>query len=65
VREGVDGYLLDPGDPAAWADAAATLAREPQRRAALGAAGRASVLERFTPEHHAAAIMDMYSRVTA
>ena len=65
VREGVDGYLLDPGRPAAWADAAAALAGDPGRRAQMGAAGRASVLERFTAERHGAAIMDIYSRVTA
>ncbi len=50
VREvaGDVAVLVAPGDPAALADAVATLAADPDRRARLGAAGRATVLARHT-----------------
>ena len=53
VRDGVDGLLVDVEDAAAFADALATLLRDPQRRAQLGASGRERVLERFTVERMA------------
>jgi phosphatidylinositol alpha 1,6-mannosyltransferase len=46
VDHGVTGYLVPPGDPAAFADAAARLAADPALRAAFGAAGRRKVLGR-------------------
>jgi phosphatidylinositol alpha 1,6-mannosyltransferase len=42
VREGVDGVLVPPGDPAALRAALARLAADPGRRAALGAAAAAA-----------------------
>jgi glycosyltransferase involved in cell wall biosynthesis len=38
VREGENGFLAD--DPASWARALTTLCDDPERRAAMGAAGR-------------------------
>jgi len=40
VREGVDGLLVPPGDPAPLAAALRALAADPARRAAMGAAAR-------------------------
>lgn len=65
LEDGVQGRLLAPGDPAAWAGAAAELAERPALRAAMGAAGRERVLERFTIERHAAAMVELYRRVLA
>ena len=48
VRHGIDGLLVDVSDPGAFADAVVELARDPARRAAMGAAGRERALEQFT-----------------
>jgi glycosyltransferase involved in cell wall biosynthesis len=50
VADGVDGLLVPPRSPAALARALAALLADPGRRAALGAAGRHAVRERFTLE---------------
>jgi glycosyltransferase involved in cell wall biosynthesis len=47
VRHDVDGLLVDPTDTAALTRAVLELARDPERRAAMGAAGRRRALERF------------------
>jgi glycosyltransferase involved in cell wall biosynthesis len=54
VRDGVDGLLVDPVDTPALADALVGLAENPQRRAAMGAAGRARALECFDERRTAA-----------
>ncbi|TMJ95142.1 MAG: glycosyltransferase [Actinobacteria bacterium] len=47
VRNGVDGFVVDPGDTAALAARLAELSADPERRTRMGAAGRARVLERY------------------
>jgi len=47
VIEGTTGFLVEPRAPGRLADAAAALATAPERRAALGAAGRARVEAAF------------------
>jgi glycosyltransferase involved in cell wall biosynthesis len=47
VRDGVDGFLVDSAEPVELADRLAELALDPVRRAAMGASGRARVLERY------------------
>jgi glycosyltransferase involved in cell wall biosynthesis len=47
VRDGVDGFLVDGDEPDALAERLAELAADPPRRAAMGEAGRARVLERY------------------
>ncbi len=48
VTSGTDGLLVPPDNPAALAAALRSLAGDPARRSALGAAARAAVGERFT-----------------
>ncbi len=48
VRDGVDGFLVEPGDTEAAAERLAQLAREPALRAGLGAAGRTEVQARYS-----------------
>jgi phosphatidylinositol alpha 1,6-mannosyltransferase len=49
VRDGVTGFLVQPGDGQALAGAVARLAADPVLRAAQGQAGRAMVLDRSWP----------------
>ena len=48
VRDGIDGFLVEPGDTEGAAEKLATLARDPELRARLGEAGRERVLERYS-----------------
>src|SRR3954462_9123531 len=48
VREGVTGHVVDPRSPAAVAATIADLLDDPARAAAMGAAGRAWVEERWS-----------------
>ncbi len=50
VRDGVDGFLVEPGDVDAMADRLARLASDPKLRHRMGEAGRASVHERYSVE---------------
>jgi len=64
VEDGVTGYLVPPGDAAAFPAAVARLAADPAARAAFGAAGRRRVLHRSWPAltdeltGHYAALLD-------
>jgi glycosyltransferase involved in cell wall biosynthesis len=57
LTDGVEGLLVPPGDPAALAAALITLAGDPARRAAMGAAARARYLAQGTPEAVASAML--------
>jgi len=48
VRDGVDGFLVEPGDAEEAAERLATLAADPALRARLGESGRARVLARYS-----------------
>jgi glycosyltransferase involved in cell wall biosynthesis len=65
VRDGREGYLLPPREPAAWAAAVRRISESPERAAAMGLAGRQRVREAFTMERHAAAMLDVYERARA
>jgi glycosyltransferase involved in cell wall biosynthesis len=47
ITDGVDGFLVEPGDVDALAERLAELARDPERRARMGEAGRSRVLGRY------------------
>lgn len=47
VRDGVDGYLVEPGDVAGAAERLALVASDSELRRTLGEAGRARVRERY------------------
>lgn len=63
VRDGIDGLVVDPTDSAALAAAIAELARDPARRAALGAAGRKRALECFDAKRMAADTWELLEEV--
>jgi glycosyltransferase involved in cell wall biosynthesis len=48
VRDGLDGFLVEPGDVEAAADRLATLAGDAELRRRLGESGRARVRERYS-----------------
>jgi glycosyltransferase involved in cell wall biosynthesis len=62
VREGVEGFLLPPREPALWASAIRRLHADPELAARLGRAGRERAVEEFTSERHARATLDLYER---
>lgn len=61
LADGVSGLLCAPGSPRALAGALGELLADPERRRRMGEAGRRSVAERFTAEHHVRGILDAYA----
>lgn len=56
IRDGETGYLVPPRQPAALAERAIALLRDPERRAAMGARAAAHVRQHFSAARYAAAI---------
>jgi glycosyltransferase involved in cell wall biosynthesis len=65
VRDGREGLLVPPRDPAALARAIGTLAADPARRARLGASGVARVAAEFTIERHVERTLAVYDAALA
>lgn len=63
VIDGETGLLVAPRDAAALAEALSALITDPQRRADLGAAGRALVERAFSAESIAAQTLRVYSKL--
>jgi glycosyltransferase involved in cell wall biosynthesis len=63
VVEGETGVLVPPGEVSPLAAGLVDLARDPERRATLAAAGRARVRELFGLERMWAETLDLYARV--
>jgi len=59
VEDGVTGLLVDPEDPRAVAEAIVHLLDDPDLRHRMARAGRARVLERFSPRRGSAAFTEM------
>jgi len=64
LRDGVDGLLLEPRAPRAWADAATALLADRERMARIGAAAQEAA-QRFDRDRYAAAVLALYGRVSA
>ena len=64
ISDGVDGRLLPPRDPSAWARAVAELLGDPDRRRAIEERARATAV-RFDRGAYADAIVALYERVIA
>ncbi|MBA3252065.1 MAG: glycosyltransferase family 4 protein, partial [Geodermatophilaceae bacterium] len=65
LDDGREGVLLPPREPAAWAQAVARLADDPDRAAAMGAAGRRRVHRQFTVARHLDAVLALYAQAVA
>jgi glycosyltransferase involved in cell wall biosynthesis len=65
VTSGRDGYLLPMEAPDAMADVLLRVLCDPAHAAEIGQAGRRRVLEAFTPEIQAAAMLRVYEQVLA
>ncbi len=63
VRDGVDGLVVPPDDPAALAAAISTLVADPARARAMGRAGQQRLLARHDPQRHLAALDGIYAAV--
>ncbi|MCU0610157.1 MAG: glycosyltransferase family 4 protein [Candidatus Eisenbacteria bacterium] len=61
VKDGVDGVLVPPGDPAALATAIRRLWSAPQEAEDMGRAGRKRVIETFSTETHISRLLDAYA----
>jgi glycosyltransferase involved in cell wall biosynthesis len=62
VRNGVDGYLVPPADPAAIADAIVRIVDDPVRATEMGRTGSQRVAAEFGSERSAIALLDMLKR---
>ena len=60
IAETGGGTLCEPGDPGALAEALAELLSAPERARALGARGRAVVLDRFTVEAMTTGVLQVF-----
>ena len=63
VLDGETGVLVEPDDPDALAAAIRELARDPERRAELGRAGRRRVAEQFHADGVAQAMVRLYEEL--
>lgn len=63
VTDGQEGLVVPVRDPEALADAIAVLAADPERRAAMGRAGRATYMRRFTGGRFAAQMKAAFDRI--
>jgi glycosyltransferase involved in cell wall biosynthesis len=65
VRDGVDGFLVEPGDVDAMAERLSALAADPPLRHRMGEAGRASVHERYSVKRLLDDVDALYRRLLA
>ena len=61
VRDGVEGYIVPPGDAQALASAMKKLANDPGLRKRMGKAARERVIEGFSESHVRAKVLDVYN----
>jgi glycosyltransferase involved in cell wall biosynthesis len=63
VVDGITGVLVPPFNATALADACIALIQDPQRRAALGRAGRKFVLDNYQWRQNAATMAAVYGQL--
>ncbi|HEX6290516.1 MAG TPA: glycosyltransferase [Herpetosiphonaceae bacterium] len=63
VRDGETGLLVPPERPAALAAASIDLLRDPERRAAMGRAGREWVSQRYDWQQNVSQMLEMYAQI--
>jgi glycosyltransferase involved in cell wall biosynthesis/ribosomal protein S18 acetylase RimI-like enzyme len=63
VRDGVEGVVVPPRDPARLAEAVSTLVADPALRDRMGRAARARAVERFDERRVEAAVVGAYDRL--
>jgi glycosyltransferase involved in cell wall biosynthesis len=63
VRDGVDGVLVEPRNPGAWAGAMLDLLADERGRATMGERARERAEQNFGQERHAAAMRSVYLQV--
>jgi glycosyltransferase involved in cell wall biosynthesis len=64
-RQGVDGWVVDPGSPAAIAQCLAQILTQRERLRAMGQAARAKSLTEFGVQRFVGRTLDIYDRVLA
>lgn len=62
IADGETGLLVPPNDEPALADAIVTMLRDPERRRAMGAAGRVRVVREFSIERMVSDTIAVYQR---
>jgi glycosyltransferase involved in cell wall biosynthesis len=65
VRDGVDGFLLPPHDPARWADAIERLLAAPEMRSEMGRQARRRAVASFAVPAHVRDVVGVYESVLA
>ncbi|EJO30189.1 glycosyltransferase family 4 protein [Achromobacter marplatensis] len=65
ITEGVDGWVVDPGSPAAIAQCLAQILTQRERLRAMGQAARAKSLAEFGVQRFVGRTLDIYDRVLA
>jgi glycosyltransferase involved in cell wall biosynthesis len=64
LEDGVNGLAVPPGDAPALARALSSLLADPERRRAMGEAGRISAPARYSAQSHLSALLDAYRAAT-
>ena len=65
MRDGIDGFLIEPGDRAALEDRLRRLAEDARLRRTMGDAARARILAEFSEAAVLPALESMYARLLA
>ena len=63
VRDGREGFVIPPEDPAALAEAISRLITDEELRLTMGQAARQRVLEGYTEDHVITAVADVYEKL--
>jgi glycosyltransferase involved in cell wall biosynthesis len=65
LQDGVNGLAVAPGDVRELACSLEELLADPTRQAAMGSAGKRMVAERYSAQHHVAALVEAYRSARA